>query len=104
MLEIFPILTILEMQTDSCFQKTRFFLLMTVKNRQGWSRLVTLDERGFPRTVWKPKALAVRLRSETEDTMLSSLLQRLPFPQLLLLGQNHTPHILIFLSLSHPYP
>lgn len=97
-------LIILEMQTDSCFQKTRFFLLMTVKKRQGWRRQVTLDERGFPRTIWKPKALGVRLRSEREDLMLSTLLQLLPFPQLLLLGQNHAPHIFIFLSLSHPYP
>lgn len=63
-LEIFPILTILEMQTDSCFQKALFFLLMTVKKPQGGSRLVTLDERGCSRTRWKPEALCFRLRSE----------------------------------------
>lgn len=47
MLEASPILAILEMQTDSRFQKTRFFPLVTVKEPQGWSRLVTLDEGAF---------------------------------------------------------
>lgn len=62
------------------FSENLFFLLMTVKKPQGWSRLVTLDERGCSRTGWKPEALCFRLRSEREDTVLSTPpLKILPF-------------------------
>lgn len=49
---------------------------MTGKKLPDWRRLVTL-ERGFPRTVWKPKAL--RFRSQRQDIMLLKPLKILPF-------------------------
>lgn len=51
---------------------------MTGKKPPDWRRLVTL-ERGFPGTVWKPKALRFRLRSQRQDIMLLKPLKILPF-------------------------
>lgn len=62
-------LTVLEMQTDSCFQN----LILAIDDREEASRLTRAGDtqRDFPGIVWKPKAVCFRPVSEAGATLLN---------------------------------